>query len=88
MVTLADLSHLQVETDDLTELDVVEISIGQKATIVPDAIQEIEIKGEVIAISEIYEEKRGDITYTALILIEDPDPRLRWGMTVAVTFEE
>ena len=36
----------------------------------------------------MFEEKRGDITYTVRIRINEPDPRLRWGMTVEVTFAE
>ena len=40
------------------------------------------------SISDLYEEKRGDVTYTARILLDEDDERLRWGMTVVVTFEE
>jgi hypothetical protein len=40
----------------------------------------------VESIDQVYEEKRGDITYTARILLDSADPRLRWGMTVSITF--
>ena len=76
------------ETDDLTEIEVVDISLGQKTIIVPDALPDLELTGTVEEISDQFEEKRGDITYTARIQIDDIDPRLRWGMTVAITFKE
>jgi len=82
VVTVADLSEMFVETDDLTELEVVDISIGQSTLVEPDAIPGLELPGSVDSIGEVFVEKRGDITYTARIRLDDVDPRLRWGMTV------
>ncbi len=87
-VILADLSSWHVETEDLTEIEVVEVAEGQTVTVIPDALPDVELAGVVVSIGEIFEERRGDITYTADILIGgDVDPRLRWGMTVVVNFE-
>ena len=86
VVTITDLSQWIVETDDLTEIEVVKILQGQAATVVPDALPEASIAGTVASINDVYEEKRGDITYTVKIALTDPPPQLRWGMTVAVTF--
>jgi multidrug resistance efflux pump len=88
VMKITDFSQMYAETDDLTELEVVDVSLGQKTTIVPDALTDLELTGTVEEISDQYEEKRGDITYTARIRIDDIDPRLRWGMTVAITFKE
>ncbi len=88
MVQVADLSQWMVETDNLTELDVVSIAAGQGATITPDALPEVDLQGSVELISDVYEDKRGDVTYTARLALETSDPRLRWGMTVAIVFEE
>ncbi len=87
VMRLADFSQMYVETDDLTELEVVEISVDQNASVVADALPEVTLNGVVEEIASVYEEKRGDITYTVRILLSEFDPRLRWGMTVAVTFE-
>jgi hypothetical protein len=76
-----------VETDDLTENDVPSVYPGQPATVVPDALPDLELTSEVESISGLYEEKRGDITYTARLRLNESDPRLRWGMSVVVTFE-
>jgi HlyD family secretion protein len=86
VMRIADFSRMYVETDDLTEIEVVDIAIGQKVTIVLDALPDLELTGTVESINPVYEEKRGDITYTARILLDSVDPRLRWGMTVAITF--
>jgi multidrug resistance efflux pump len=88
IAVLADFSQWYVETDNLTEIEVVEIGENQPVKIVPDALPEVELSGTVEIIDDVFEEKRGDITYTTRILVENFDPRLRWGMTVVVTFEE
>jgi multidrug resistance efflux pump len=88
VIVLADFSSWYVETDDLTEINVVHVYDGEKATIVADAIPEVEMIGLVASISNVYEEKQGDVTYTARIQVDDIDPRLRWGMTVVVAFQE
>jgi multidrug efflux pump subunit AcrA (membrane-fusion protein) len=85
---VADLSQLFAETDDLTEIEVVDIEMGQKVTIVADALPDIEMTGTVEKIDQVFVEKRGDITYTVRVRIDNPDPRLRWGMTVVITFEK
>ncbi len=83
---LADFSEWYVETDNLTEIDVVNIENDQRVRVVADAIPDLELAGVVERIAQTYEEKRGDITYTTKILLKESDPRLRWGMTVLVTF--
>ncbi len=86
VVVLADFSQWMAETDDLTELEVPDISLGQAVTVTPDALPDLELSGTVESISDLFEEKRGDVTYTAQIKLDEVDPRLRWGMTVVVTF--
>lgn len=86
VMQIADLSKIYVETDDLTEIEVVDIKDGQQATIEADALPGVQMSGVVEKIDNVYEEKRGDITYTVRLLLSDPNPALRWGMTVVVTF--
>jgi multidrug resistance efflux pump len=85
---LADFSQWYVETDNLTEIEVVDIADGQKVTITPDALPDVELTGTVESIADVFEEKRGDVTYTVRILLDEIQENLRWGMTVGVTFEE
>lgn len=88
LAQLADTSSWIVESDDLTEIDVPSVNLGDMVTIIPEALPGIELGGVLEAIDELYQEKRGDITYTARIQLNDNDPRLRWGMTVAILFRE
>lgn len=88
VILVADFSEWYVETNDLTELEVVRISEGQVVSIVPDSLPEVELTGRVESISDSFEERLGDITYTARILVDEIDTRLRWGMTVVVRFRE
>jgi len=88
VIQIADFSEWHVDTDNLTEIEVVKVATGQTVSIVPDALPDVTLTGTVDTISDVFEEKRGDITYTASILLDAVEPRLRWGMTVVVTFEE
>ena len=88
VMRIADFSRMVVETDDLTEIEVVDVAVGQKVSVVPDALPDVELTGVVESIGQVFEEKRGDITYTVRILLDYPDPRLRWGMTVSTRFEK
>ena len=88
VMVLADTSTWYIETSDLTESEVVKISLGQPAIIKPDALPDVEIDGTVESIDDTYIERSGDITYTVRVKLEQPDPLLRWGMTVEARFEE
>ena len=87
-VLIADLSQWYVDTSDLTELDVVNVSIGQSVTLSADALPDLTFQGTVEEISQAPENKGGDVLYKVHILLVDPDPRLRWGMTMQVTFPQ
>jgi multidrug resistance efflux pump len=87
-VVLADLSGWQIETDDVTEIKVPGIKVGQAVTVKFDALPEVTLKGQVESISSVSQLKSGDVVYPVKIKVLDSDPRLRWGMTAAVTFAE
>lgn len=86
VLVLADTSSWYVETSDLTESEVVKISLDQPVTIKPDALPDVEIGGTVESIDETFIERAGDITYIVRIKLDETDPLLRWGMTVEARF--
>lgn len=86
-VVVADTSQWYIETSDLTELEVVDVAEGQQVTILADALPDTEMQGVVEDISRSFRSQGGDILYTVRIRVDDVDPRMRWGMTVEVTFE-
>jgi multidrug resistance efflux pump len=87
VVVVADTSQWYIETSDLTELEVVDVAEGQEVTILADALPEVEMRGVVEKISRSFRSQGGDILYTVRIRMDDVDARMRWGMTVEVTFE-
>ena len=88
VMTIVDFSTWVIKTDDLTELEVVKIAVGQKVSITLDALPDQPINGAVTKIDTRYEEKRGDITYTVTISLDNPADAIRWGMTGQVTFSQ
>jgi multidrug resistance efflux pump len=87
ILSLADFSGWMVETTDVTELEVVSLSVGQEATIIPDALPELELTGVITEISNAFTQQGGDILYTVRIRVNETDPRLKWGMTVELVFK-
>jgi len=59
-----------------------------RVTVTLDALSKTPLHGRVTEISPVYEEKRGDITYTVTVVLTDGDPKMRWGMTAVTTFEK
>jgi HlyD family secretion protein len=88
VLRLADLEQLQLETEDLTELQVVLIQEGDAAIVSFDAIPDLTMTGAVTRIRPFGETSSGDIVYRATIALPQADPRLRWNMTAVVTFGE
>jgi multidrug resistance efflux pump len=86
VLSVADTSNWIVETDNLTEADIVNVAEGQEVQVVLDALPDLTLKGKVTHINDRYEEVRGDVTYTVTITLEETDPRIRWGMTAAIKF--
>jgi len=82
---LADLTAWQIETSDLTELDVVGVKEGDRVLLTFDAISDLELGGTVTQIKPIGRKVLGDVTYVAVVQPDVQDARLRWNMTAVVT---
>jgi multidrug efflux pump subunit AcrA (membrane-fusion protein) len=85
-VSVADTSSWVIETTDITELEVVSVAVGQKVTFTADALSDVTMNGTVTEVSQSSYTQGGDVIYTVRIQADDVDPRLKWGMTVEVTF--
>jgi multidrug resistance efflux pump len=85
-VKMADTSSWNVETSDITELEVVNVQEGQKVSFTADALPGVNMTGVVTEINQSSYTQNGDVIYTVKIVADDVDPRVRWGMTVEVTF--
>jgi HlyD family secretion protein len=88
VVVLATLDQLQARTRDLTELDVVQVEVGQSVQVSVDALPDQTFEGTVREIALQAGDYRGDVVYDVLIdLSEAANERLRWGMTALVEIE-
>jgi multidrug resistance efflux pump len=86
IAVLANLEEWKVETEDLDEMLVAQISPGQPVKIRLDAIPDLDLDGQVESIDLLYTEDDEEIYYTAQIRTGHTDPRLRWGMTARLDF--
>jgi len=87
-VVLADLSEFQVESSDLTELNITKISEGSPVAITIDGIPDLAISGSVTRIKPLGEDNQGDITYKVIIKLNNQDPRIKWRMTTSIAFSQ
>jgi HlyD family secretion protein len=85
-VTLADFSNWMVNTTDLTEIDVVELTENEPVIVTLDALPGVELNGTILAIGQTFVEDQGDITYEVTVQLNETHPAVRWGMTARVTF--
>ena len=84
IASIADVTQWQVDTDDLSEVDVVGVQPGAAVSITVDALPGVTLKGQVTSITPRSAVKRGDVTYTVKVALTDADPHLKWGMTAFV----
>lgn len=83
VLTLADLTSMQVTTTDLSERDIARIKIGQTADVHVEAL-DITITGKVIRISPIAKTIGGDVVYPVTIKLNEQPEGLLWGMSAEV----
>ncbi len=85
VMILADLSQWQVETTDLSELNIVDVTEGSPVEILIDAFPDRPLRGQVRRIAATAAEVRGDVTYvTTIDLMDTGELPLRWGMTAFI----
>jgi HlyD family secretion protein len=86
LVSIANLDHLQVETTDLSERDIVKVKVGQPVKVFLEALGE-EVEGEVARISQQALTIGGDVVYTVTIDLKSHPENLMWGMSVEVEID-
>src|SRR5262249_15899797 len=80
---LADTTSWQIETTDLTELNVTQVHAGDRVQLTLDALPKVELSGRVLQVKEFGENHQGDIVYRAIVVPDKVDTRLRWNMTAS-----
>jgi len=89
VVTVADLSAWQVETEDLDEWGVIRIAAEAPVKLTFTAFDDKTLSGhvETIALSPT-DLPSGDVAYRVTVGLDESDPSLRWGMSVRVEFQK
>jgi HlyD family secretion protein len=85
-VRLADLSTLQLKVP-VSEVDIPNVAVGQKATMTFDAYFNETFEGNVLEIAGAAENQAGVMVYMVTISIEDGQGSLKPGMTAGVVIE-
>ena len=86
LIVIADLSHMRIETTDLSERDIPAVKIGQSASVFIDALDE-SFDGKVVDIDRQSETVGGDVTYRVTIELGQQPAGLRWGMSAEVEIQ-
>lgn len=81
VIKVADFTDWQVETTNLTELNIVYLQEGNRALIVFDALPDLQLPGTLTRIQSLGENLQGDIVYKAVFNLDQIDDRLKWNMT-------
>ncbi len=87
LITIGDLSQLQIETTDLSEADVARVREGQQVQITFDALPGKTLAGTVKRIAPMSTPGQGGVNYTVTVALDEGDPALRWGMTAFVDIQ-
>ena len=86
VIVLAKLDDLQVETTDLSELNVAAVKPGQTAIVFIEAL-DAEFLGEVTTISPISNTIGGDVVFKVTIQLDEQHKDLLWGMSADVEIQ-
>jgi len=87
-IQIADLSQMSVGIE-VSEIDISRIEVGQHATVTFSALPGVEAEAHVTEIATLSSSgsdgySGGNVTYTVTLLIEEPDPQLKPGMSASV----
>jgi multidrug efflux pump subunit AcrA (membrane-fusion protein) len=89
LVTIGDLSRLQIETTDVDEFLIGKLARGQSARVTIDALDGRELNGVVRSITlQPQPTGDGDEHYPIVIALSGPNDDLRVGMTVRFEFQQ
>jgi RND family efflux transporter MFP subunit len=83
VIKLAKLDDLQIETTDLSELNIAKVKIGQPASVFVEALNE-NFTGKVTTISPISDTIGGDVVFKVTIQLDEQPKDLLWGMSADV----
>jgi len=79
------ITQQQIAEISLNEVDAAKIKVGQKATIIFDAIPDLTMTGKVSEVDSVGTVSQGVVTYNIKISFDTQDDRIKPGMSVSAT---
>lgn len=71
----------------VNELDINKVQVGQKATVILDALQDVTYEAQVDKVGSIGDDSSGVVNFTVVVEINEPDEKIKSGMTAVVSIE-
>lgn len=69
----------------LNEIDVAKVKLGQKANLTFDAIEDLNLTGEVVEVDTIGQVSQGVVSYKIKITLDTDDERIKPGMSLSAS---
>lgn len=88
ILLLANLDKFQVETTNLSELNILDVEPGESATVTFDALREMPFPGSVRLVQPLGKNFQGDIIYKVIVDGDFAQQGLLWGMSCSVVIGE
>jgi multidrug resistance efflux pump len=85
ILVISDVTHMHVETTDLSERDIPGVTVGQPVLVNIKALNQ-DVAGKVMAISPLADTLGGDVVYTVTVTLDELPSKMRDGMSVEVIF--
>ncbi len=85
-IELQNTSSYYVEVQ-VNELDINKVQVGQHATVVLDALQDVTYEAQVAKVGSIGDDSSGVVNFTVVVEITEPDENIKSGMTAVVSIE-
>ncbi len=79
------ITNQQMAKITLNEVDVAKVQLGQKATMTFDAIDGLQMTGQVGEVDTLGAVSQGVVTYGVQIVMDTTDPRIKPGMSVSAS---
>jgi RND family efflux transporter MFP subunit len=77
------ITHQKIAKISLNEVDTAKVKLGQKANITFDAIDGLNITGQVIEIDSVGTVSQGVVSYNAVVAFDIQDEKIKSGMSVS-----
>ncbi|MFA6537678.1 MAG: efflux RND transporter periplasmic adaptor subunit [Patescibacteria group bacterium] len=77
------ITQQKIATIALNEVDIAQIKVGQKTNLTFDAIENLNITGEVIEVDSIGTTSQGVVSYNVKISLDVDDERIKPGMSIS-----